>query len=105
MAGVSARERLCSVRLCYGCCYCCCISQERINVSAVLWLLQPSSSLLAHALPTTGSANTVDSVNSKTIGITIRMISNTVDMTGGYTWGNYVVRRRGAEKIAKIYVM
>ena len=49
MAGVSARERLCSVRLCYGCCYCCCISQERINVSAVLWLLQPSSSLLAHA--------------------------------------------------------
>ena len=44
MAAVSARERLCSVRLCYGCCYCCCLSQERINVSAVLWLLQPSSS-------------------------------------------------------------
>ena len=28
-------ERLCWVRLCYGSCYGCCISQERINVSAV----------------------------------------------------------------------
>ena len=29
-------ERLCCVRLFYGCCYSCYVSQERINVSAVL---------------------------------------------------------------------
>ena len=52
MAAVPAGERLCCVRLCYGCC------QERINASAV-----PigSSSLLAGALPTLGSANSMHS--------------------------------------------
>ena len=35
MATVPAREMLCWGRLCYGSSYGCCISQERINVSAV----------------------------------------------------------------------
>ena len=39
-----------------------------------LWLLEPSSSLLALALPTLGSTN---SVNSKTVGAVSRMKSNT----------------------------
>ena len=43
-----------------------------------LWLLASSSSLLAHALPTLGSANSVDTVNSKTIGAMNRMKSDTV---------------------------
>ena len=34
-----------------------------------------SSNLLACALPTTGSVNSVDSVNSKTMGITNRIIN------------------------------
>ena len=45
-------ERLCCVRLCYGCCYVFCISQERISVSAVPTVphifCQPPSSCLAH---------------------------------------------------------
>ena len=53
-------------RLCYGC-Y---ASQERINVSAFLWLLESSFSPLACVLPTLGSMN---SVNSKTIDITNRI--------------------------------
>ena len=40
-----------------------------------LWLLESSSSLLAHALPTLGSVN---SVNSETTGIMNRMISDTL---------------------------
>ena len=40
-----------------------------------LWLLKSSSSLLAHDLPILGSANSVNSVNSETTGITNR-ISN-----------------------------
>ena len=39
----------------------------------VLWLLEPSSSLLALALPTLGSTK---SVNSKTVGAVSRMKSN-----------------------------
>ena len=42
-----------------------------------LWLLESPSSLLAHALPTLGSGNSVDSVNRETIGPVSR-ISNTV---------------------------
>ena len=56
-------------RLCYGCH----ASQERIKVSSVP--MAPSN-LSASTLPTLGSANSVDSVNSKKIGIRNR-ISNT----------------------------
>ena len=42
-----------------------------------LWLLQSSSSLLAHALTTLGSANSVHSVNSKIVG-TMSRLSNTL---------------------------
>ena len=38
-----------------------------------LWLLQSSSSLLAHALTTLGSANSVHSVNSKIVGTMSRI--------------------------------
>ena len=38
-----------------------------------LWLPVPSSSLLAGALPTVGSVNNTDSVNSKTIAALSRM--------------------------------
>ena len=58
-------------------CCVCCISQERINASAVPTaprLLESSSSLLAHTLPILDSVN---SVNSETIGSTNR-ISNTL---------------------------
>ena len=41
-----------------------------------LQLLEFPSSLLAHALPTLGSANSEDSVNSKTTGVRNRMKSN-----------------------------
>ena len=58
------------------------VSQERINLSAVPWLLKFSSSVLAHTWPTLGLANSADSVNNKTIGITNRMISNTIDIVG-----------------------
>ena len=57
-------------RLCYGCQ----ASQERIKVSSVP--MAPSN-LSASTLPTLGSANSVDSMNSKTIGITNRMNNNT----------------------------
>ena len=42
-----------------------------------LQLLESSSSISAHVLPTLGSTNSTDSVNSKTIGVTNR-ISGTV---------------------------
>ena len=85
---------LCYVRLCHGyvkatlwlCCgfcYSCRTSQERGCVMAAHqpgdnepvcssfgWLLESPSSLLARALPTLGSVN---SVNSKTIGLTDRI--------------------------------
>ena len=38
-----------------------------------LWLLEFSSGLLTHALPTLGSVNSVDSVNSKTVGVRNRI--------------------------------
>ena len=41
-----------------------------------LWLFVSSSNLLVHALPTLDSTNSVQSVNSKTVGIMNR-ISNT----------------------------
>ena len=88
---------LCYMRLCYayvmamlwllyGCCYSCCISQEKGCVKATmpagreemclqfLWLLVPSSSLLALELRgwTLGSAN---SVNNKAVGIKNRISS------------------------------
>ena len=58
--------------------YCdrCCVSQERINVSAIPAASRVSS-LLAHALPTLGSANSADSVNSEANGVTNMMIRNT----------------------------
>ena len=65
-------DRLCCVRLCYGCCHDCCASQERINMSAVPEAL-PSSSLLACILPTLGSAG---SVNSDTGVYTIQPITS-----------------------------
>ena len=43
-----------------------------------LWLLESPSSLLAHALPTLGSAN---SVNSRTVGVTNK-ISDTIGVVG-----------------------
>ena len=74
------RERLCCVRLCYGCCYSYFISQKRINVSAVPMALrvffQPLS--LCHAYQ--GSMNNVYGVNSETVGVTSRMRSNTVSL-------------------------
>ena len=71
----------------YGCCYCCCVSRRQAVMAAVparreqtclqfLQFLKSSSSLLAHGLSTLGSANSENSVNSKTIGNTNR-ISNT----------------------------
>ena len=67
-------ERLCCVRLCHGCCS---SIQERIIVSPVPTapqaFLQPLSSHLAYP----GSANSADSVNSKTSGITNRMKNST----------------------------
>ena len=59
-------------RLCYGCH----ASQERINLATVPIVSASSSNLLALGLPILGSANSVDSVNSKKIGIRNR-ISNT----------------------------
>ena len=77
------------------CCYRCCVSRERGCVVSgyamaaapasrreymclqFLRLLKPSCSLLAHVLPTLGSANSADSVNSKTSGITNRMKNST----------------------------
>ena len=59
--------------LCYGCQ----TSPERIKVSAVP--MAPSS-LSASALPTLGSANRVDSVNSEMVGVMNRVKSNTVGM-------------------------
>ena len=47
--------------LCCGCC----LSQERLSMSAVPQLLEFPSSLLAPALPTLCSENSEDSVNSK----------------------------------------
>ena len=63
-------ERLCCVRLRYGCC-----TIRREWSVPFLWLLQSSSSLLARALPTLGS---VRSVNSETVCIMNRMISDTL---------------------------
>ena len=40
--------------------------------------LESSSSLLAHALPTLGSAHSADSMNSRAIGVTNRISSTTV---------------------------
>ena len=54
-------------------CYSCCTSQERINAFACLQLLASSSRLLSHALPTPGSVNSVNSVNSNTTGIKNRV--------------------------------
>ena len=66
---------LCYMRLCYGCCYGCCISHERGCIMAAMparreWkclqflqLLESPSSLLAHTLPTLGSADSVDSTS------------------------------------------
>ena len=56
-----------------------------------LWLLASSSSLLAGALPTLGSVNNADSVNSKTIGALSRMNSEKVGVTSrisntGWYW-------------------
>ena len=45
---------------------------ERINMSAVL-LLESTSHLVARALPPLGSVNSVDSVNSKTVGVRNRI--------------------------------
>ena len=50
-------ERLCRVRLCYGCCIC----QKRKTCLRFLQLVESSSSLLVRALPTLGSANSVHS--------------------------------------------
>ena len=52
---------MCSyVVLCYVCCYSCCASRERKHLE-FLHLLFFTSSLLAHSLPTMGSANSVHS--------------------------------------------
>ena len=60
-------ERLCCVRLCYSCCYGCCIGQGRKTCLQFLKLFESPSSLLAHKLPTIGSAN------SEVTGITNRV--------------------------------
>ena len=59
-------ERLCYVRLCNDCCCSCYVSQERINVSAVL--MAPVSTM--------DSRNSAQSVNSEIIG-TVSKVSNT----------------------------
>ena len=38
-----------------------------------LWLFESHSSLLAHALPTLGSVNSVATVNSNTVGVMNRI--------------------------------
>ena len=60
-------------QLCYVSCYGYSVSQERIKVSPVPMALWVSFSLLVHVLPTTGSANSADNVNSKTICVTNRI--------------------------------
>ena len=65
------------LRLCCGCCYDSCISQERINMSAFRLLLLSSFSLLSGALTAWGSVSHVNSVISKMTGV-INRISNTV---------------------------
>ena len=62
-------------RLCYGCC----LSQEVINVSAIPMAPCIFFQLLTWALPTLGSANSANSMSSKTIGIMNR-ISSTNDV-------------------------
>ena len=70
-------ERLCCVRFCYGCCCGCCISQERINVCAVPTAPRVSFQPLGCALPTLGSGNSVDNVNSETFGVMNRISKTT----------------------------
>ena len=74
------RERLCCVRLCYGCCYSYCISQKRINVSAIPMalrvFLQPFSSCHAYS----GFNNLCAQCNSETVGVTTKVRSNTASL-------------------------
>ena len=64
-----------------------------------LQLLESSSSLLAHALPTLGSANSVDSMNrnSKTTGIMNR-ISDTIDIDNRIPSRQGFLRLHGMEE-------
>lgn len=60
-------------------CYSCHVSQERISMSVVPTAPQVSfSSLSAHTLPTLGSMNHVDSVNSETTGAMNTMNGDTI---------------------------
>ena len=70
-------ERLCCVRFSYGCCCGCCVSQERINVCAVPTAPRVSFQPLGCALPTLGSGNSVDNVNSETFGVMNRISKTT----------------------------
>ena len=64
-------------RIQHVCCSGCYVSQERINVPQFKRLLQYPSSLIACIWWTLGLANREDTENSKTIGITNSMISDT----------------------------
>ena len=67
------------VVLCSVCCYGCCVSQERINASAVPTALQSLSSCLAY--PGFSKQCRLFSVNSKTTGIGNR-VRNTTGVVG-----------------------
>ena len=56
--------------LSYGCCYCCCVSQERINMSAFPTAYQLFFQPLSFCLAIPGSAYSAKSVNSKKISVT-----------------------------------
>ena len=76
--GETRRVVACSyVVLRYGCCGTAVsvgpAARGEETMAAVLRLLESSSSLWAWALPTLGSANRANSVNSKTTGVTNRM--------------------------------
>ena len=65
-------ERLCCVMLWYTAMVAMPARREYMCLQ-FLWLLESPSSLLACTLPTLGSANSVDSVNSETTGVMNRI--------------------------------
>ena len=72
-----ATSWLCYMKLCRGSLmvmlWLLCQPGENKCVFSSLWVLVSASSLLAHALPTLGSGNSADSVNSETVGAVSRI--------------------------------
>lgn len=72
-----ATSGLCYMKLCggpYGC-YCYCQPGENKCVFSLAMAARARSSLLAHALPTLGSGNSADSMNSETAGAVSRSLN------------------------------